>query len=412
VGVLTRLVEAHPELPVAAIWLARLLNQGGSGVRAERVLREALVHQPQDPQLHVDLAVLLGEERQPHAAASLLESHLHQVPENLMGWLLLSQLAADIGRFSQSLHAALEAVTRAQAQGSWTSPSTTPEHLRPLVARAVSQVREGRPALFHHAVDELKRLHPGDSLQRVERAVAGYLGEMDVRPPHPRQRPLALYIPDLPEQPFLDPQLQPWAPRLLQAYQAIRQEALGLLAEDTGFEDFVRLRPGDRMDRYLQGPTPSWEAYFFYRHGERYDEHHARCPATSATLESLELFRVPGQAPEICFSVLKPRTEILPHHGVCNARVVMHLPLLVPPHCALNLVDIEARSWREGELLMFDDTYLHSAWNRSDSLRIILLMDCWNPHLTSAERDGVARITQLIGTLDFLFSDEGWADGG
>ena len=181
-----------------------------------------------------------------------------------------------------------------------------------------------------------------------------------------------------------------------------------LRAESAGFEDFVRLRPGDRMDRYLQGPAPSWEAYFFYRHGQRYDDHHARCPVTSATLESLDLFRVPGQAPEICFSLLKPHTEILPHHGVCNARVVMHLPLLVPPGCALNLVDIGAREWREGELLMFDDTYLHSAWNRSDHLRVILLMDCWNPHLTPPERDGVVRLTQLIGELDFLFSDKGW----
>jgi aspartate beta-hydroxylase len=162
------------------------------------------------------------------------------------------------------------------------------------------------------------------------------------------------------------------------------------------------------MDRFLAGQAPAWEALFFYRHGERYDETHALCPRTSAALESIELFRVPGQAPEILFSVLKPGTHILPHHGICNARSVMHLPLLVPPGCALNLVDVGQRSWQEGELGLFDDTYLHEAWNHSESIRVILLMDCWNPHLTPVEKAAVRRITQVIAALDIVFSDKGW----
>ena len=175
-----------------------------------------------------------------------------------------------------------------------------------------------------------------------------------------------------------------------------------------GLEDFVTLKPGDSMERYLGGRAPAWEAFFFYRHGKRYDENHARCPFTSAALESIELFRVPGQAPEILFSVLRPGTHILAHHGICNARSVMHLPLLVPPDCALQLVDVGAHAWAEGRLVLFDDTYLHEAWNRSSSIRVILLMDCWNPHLTMPEREAVVRLTQLIASMDIVFSAEGW----
>ena len=157
-----------------------------------------------------------------------------------------------------------------------------------------------------------------------------YVRELDVAPPDSMQRPRFLYFPDLPTLPFLDPYLQPWAPNLQAAFGEIRDEAVSLILEHREFEDFVRLKDGDRIDNYLGGLQPAWEAFFFYRHGQRYDENHARCPRTSAVLDSLDLCRIPGQTPEICFSVLRPGTHILPHYGVTNTRTVMHLPLIVP----------------------------------------------------------------------------------
>ena len=142
-----------------------------------------------------------------------------------------------------------------------------------------------------------------------------------------------------------------------------------------------------------------WEAYFFFRHGKRYDENHLRCPATSRALESIELCKIRDHAPEICFSLLTPGTHLLPHYGVTNVRVVMHLPLLVPPECALNVIGAGEHHWREGELMMFDDTFHHEAWNRSDSVRMILLMDCWNPALTTVEREAVTMLIETLGTL-------------
>ena len=50
-------------------------------------------------------------------------------------------------------------------------------------------------------------------------------------------------------------------------------------------------------------------------------------------------------------------------------------------------------------MVMFDDTFLHEAWNRSDQTRIVLLMDCWNPHLTSVEKRAVKQLIETIGGL-------------
>ena len=39
---------------------------------------------------------------------------------------------------------------------------------------------------------------------------------------------------------------------------------------------------------------------------------------------------------------------------------------------------------------MFDDTIEHEAWNDADRLRVIMIVDIWNPLLSEAERELIA----------------------
>lgn len=294
-----------------------------------------------------------------------------------------------------------ERITRAQRAGQWLDESTTPRHLVAAVADTAQRVRTGRRELLFGAYEDLRIEHGDASLSRIDRALRGYLKEIDLRPPNPQQRPRFFYVPGLPDAPYQDPLLNPWAFSLMDAFPRIREEALRVVREDAALPEFIKPPPGQPMSKYLGGdsPEPSWQAFFFYRHGKRYDENHARCPQTSQVLESIELCRIQEQAPEICFSVLRPRTVIKPHYGVTNARMVTHLALEVPENCALNVCGIEARRWREGELLMFDDTYEHEAWNHSARTRIIILMDGWNPHLTPVERLACRQLIEMISTF-------------
>ena len=93
-----------------------------------------------------------------------------------------------------------------------------------------------------------------------------------------------------------------------------------------------------------------------------------------------------GLCPNAMFSALAPHTEIPPHTGETNARLVVHLPLVVPEKCTYR-VGFDRRTWTEGELLIFDDTIEHTARNDSDQLRVILIFDVWNPLLAPEERD-------------------------
>ena len=79
------------------------------------------------------------------------------------------------------------------------------------------------------------------------------------------------------------------------------------------------------------------------------------------------------------FSFLEPGCEIIPHVGYTSDVLRCHLGLVVPDEydkCGIQVGD-EVRHWKEGELMLFDDTIRHSAWNRSEQHRIVLLTDLY-----------------------------------
>jgi len=379
--------------------LAHLALRRGQAAAAVSLLESALRLAPGHPQLNIDLAIALANADDFPAAISSLEATLGTTPDNSPAWLLLGQLRDSTGDRAGALKAWYQAITRAQRAGFWKDRETTPVHLLDAVIDAIAAVRQGRRELFFAVLDTARQQFGAKAVTRVERALTGYLGEWDSTPADPRQRPKFFFFPDLPNPPYHDPALQPWAGQLLAAFPQIRADALRVLNEDRRLPNFI---PADaRVEDYVSGAgaAPSWEAFFFYRRGTRFAANHERCPATSAALESIELCRIADQAPEILFSILKPGSHINPHHGVSNVRLVMHLPLSVPHSCALNLVGHGEHHWQEGRLVMFDDTYLHEAWNRSDETRIVLLMDCWNPHLTAPEKIAVKELIEMISGL-------------
>ena len=307
--------------------------------------------------------------------------------------------ATALERAGQNEQAALQyfrASNDAQAQGRWTSSETTAPALRPMVEHGVRMVRETRKAAFATLLAPLRQRFGADSLARVEQALRVYFREQASVYPDPRQHPTFLFFPGLPPAPYLDRALFPWIEQLEAQTEAIRQELLQQLPSAAGRE---RVFNNDAIEqqnlRGLKSP-PSWNGYYFYRHGERRVDNCAACPETARALELLPLSHVRGHGPEVLFSVFTAGTHLLPHRGVTNTRLVGHLPLLVPPECALN-VGGEVHEWQEGRAVVFDDTYEHEAWNRSDRTRVVLIFDIWNPHLTEAERCAIELLVPAMG---------------
>ena len=74
------------------------------------------------------------------------------------------------------------------------------------------------------------------------------------------------------------------------------------------------------------------------------------------------------------FSVMKPGCEIHPHVGYTNEVLRGHLSLISNDSCGIR-IDGHDVSWIPGKTFVFDDTLLHSAWNRGSADRVVLLFD-------------------------------------
>ena len=201
------------------------------------------------------------------------------------------------------------------------------------------------------------------------------------------------FYPFLPVDEFFDRDHFPWLERLEAATPVIREELLGLLAgPQADFAPYIDMPAGtpDNLWTKLDKST-DWSALHLWRDGTRVDAVCDRAPKTAALIESLPLAHIPNRAPAVFFSILKAGKRIPPHSGVTNVRAIVHLPLIVPEGCGFR-VGGEVREWREGHAFAFDDTIEHEAWNDSGEDRALLIIDCWNPHLSEDEQQMILKI--------------------
>lgn len=190
------------------------------------------------------------------------------------------------------------------------------------------------------------------------------------KPPDPWQQP-ERYYPGLSAKPWHNPADFDWVLRLEAAFPAIRAEAIAL----------------HQADRFTTNPLSgdlaegSWREFRLYSEGYRLGEHCAACPRTTEIVES-----IPGatSAGLVYFASVGPGTHLRAHWGPHNARLRCHLGLVIPDACSLRVAD-ESRSWEEGRVMIFDDSFEHELWNPSGQTRIVLILDVWHPDLTPAQ---------------------------
>ncbi len=200
------------------------------------------------------------------------------------------------------------------------------------------------------------------------------------------------HYPFLPADEYFDREHFPWLAELESQTAIVREELTAILAADRpGLSPYVAMDPGTPRNRWTDlDHSLDWSALHLWRDGERIEDACARAPRTAILVEKLPLARIPGRAPTIFFSILKAGAHIPPHTGVTNTRTIIHLPLIVPGDCEFR-VGGETRAWREGEVIAFDDTIEHEAWNRSDRDRAVLIFDVWNPYLSDTEQALIAQ---------------------
>lgn len=367
----------HPE---ALYSLGVHALQAGRMEESIDLLRQACAAAPGEATVWVFLSAALRTAGRPEEAWEAIQGALVADPYSLPALLAKASLLEETSGTAAAVVTYRNALKVAPPSQHW------PAHLRGELEHAARLVEAETKAYQDYLLRSLdglvRQAQPTDrsrwreALSIMAGASRPYLSDAN-----------QLYVPRLPAIPFFDRSHFPWIEALEANTDLIRQELEAALEGAQGaFTPYITYAPGQPVNQWGElNHSDRWSTLDLWKSGAPALENQAMCPATTAALAEVDLARIEGLCPNVMFSALAPRTRIPPHHGETNARVIAHLPLVVPENCEYR-VGFDRIQWRPGEVIVFDDTLEHEAYNGSDSLRTVLIFDVWNPLLSTDDR--------------------------
>lgn len=380
---LRAVVEAEPRHVAALNSLAMIALQSRDSQSAIHYLERAAAAEPEVPAIWFNLFQAQEMAGDLEGGMASLDRALAIDPYYVPAILMKADGLGRSGRAADSLSMFRAIIATGP------NPDSLPEPARRALASGLAAVGaddDRRAAALERPLAEVRAAFPGADLHRA----IGYAEQRTGRRKVYVQQPVGGHFPYLPALEFFPRDHFPWFEALEAKTEEIRRELMSLLEErDPGFRPYVAFDPTQPVNQWEElNHSPRWSAWFLWQDGVRQDAHCARCPATASALEALPLLDLPGKGPTAMFSILEPHSRIPPHTGSNNVRTTIHLPLIVPEGCGFR-VGSEARIPEAGTAWAFDDTIEHEAWNDSDQLRAIFILDVWNPLLSEAERAAV-----------------------
>ena len=173
----------------------------------------------------------------------------------------------------------------------------------------------------------------------------------------------------VPNEPFIDMGRFPELAPLQENWRMIRDEAMKLFDEghirasatynDLGFNSFFRR---------------GWKRFYLKWYDAPLESAMALCPRTVKLMQSIPTIN------GAMFAMLPAGGDLGRHRDPFAGSLRYHLGLVTPNSDACRIwVDGEEYSWRDGEAVMFDETFIHWAENRTDVDRLILFADVERP---------------------------------
>jgi aspartyl/asparaginyl beta-hydroxylase (cupin superfamily) len=178
-------------------------------------------------------------------------------------------------------------------------------------------------------------------------------------------------------------------------WRDIRDEALKVY-ETTEMPSFHQL-----SDWFDPISSDKWKTFVLKWYGQPVEKNCAKCPITAGLIERCDSVKA------AMFSILLPGMVIPPHRGPSEGCMRYHLALKVPKNrdrCFIRVHDQEYH-WKEGEGVLFMDTYEHSVVNDTDEMRIVLFMDVLRPLPPGLYRfnrwlQSCARLSSFINSIN------------
>lgn len=142
--------------------------------------------------------------------------------------------------------------------------------------------------------------------------------------------------------------------------------------------------------------TGNWKVFQLYNLGKRVDENCLYAPVTCNFIQEIPQI-AHNRRGIVKFSAMASGTHVFPHSGPSNLRLRAHLGLVIPggntdisvaaaSSSRIRVLN-EYRDWKDGEMLIFDDSFDHEVWHfdPQNLTRLILIIDMWHPYLTETQ---------------------------
>lgn len=168
-------------------------------------------------------------------------------------------------------------------------------------------------------------------------------------------------------------QVVPELRRLEQNWPAIRREAERILP---GLHDIPRYYELDPVQYGISETEAGadWRVFMLNAYGELPAKNRALCPETSRLIDS-----VPGVYAAF-FSILDAGKSVPAHRGPLRTYLRYHLGVITPKNNPPSLrVKDQVHTWQEGTGFFFDDSWDHEVTNKSDGVRVVLIVDIIRP---------------------------------
>jgi hypothetical protein len=145
-------------------------------------------------------------------------------------------------------------------------------------------------------------------------------------------------------------------------------------------------------------PENSWQNIRLGNFGNYPKNIRALFPQTISLLESFGKRIFSAE-----FIIMEVDTSLPPHTDATNAYLVCHLGLDVPENCGVQVKDCLI-DFHQGDLIFFDQSFVHSAWNKGERSRVNLLLTFFHPDISDQEVELLYNYIQVLQKKALVFS--------
>lgn len=171
----------------------------------------------------------------------------------------------------------------------------------------------------------------------------------------------------VPNEPFINRKEFPELQVLRDNWETIRDEVVAL-----NEQGHVKSGAGVAFRSFYNDDR--WRRFYLTWYGKEYQEAKRYMPKTLAMINNIPSIN------SALIARLNPGKTLKPHRDPFSVSLRYHLGLVTPNSAACRIiVDGETYFWKDGEDVIFDETFIHEATNGTNEERLILFCDLQRP---------------------------------